>query len=231
VSGQLLHKVGAINYNRDLMDAIFSFFQELQSWLCQINIVLAVIILCSVVAAAVFFERLIYLKKVEIDTAALLTALKKEIPHGNIANAISICDQESGAVANIVKAGLCKHSQSREHIEHAMELSGMIEIAKMEKNARILSIIAHIAPLIGLLGTVLGFIKAFGQMRLSRFVETSATQIGEAMEFALGTTAAGLVVAIPAVIAYNYIVSRIESMTVEMQQASAEIVDLLESRV
>ena len=212
------------------MDTIFTLFQEFQAWFFQINIVLAIIILCSVVGAAVFFERLIYLKKVEIDTAALLTALRKEIPQGNIAIAMSICDQEHGAVANIVKAGLSRHSQSREHIEHAMELSGMVEIAKMEKNARILSIIAHIAPLIGLLGTVLGFIKAFGQMRLSRFVETNATQIGEAMEFALGTTAAGLVVAIPAVIAYNYIVSRIESMTVEIETTSAEIVDLLESR-
>ena len=207
-----------------------ALFQEVQAWIYQLNIVLVIIILCSVVAAAVLFERLIYLKKVEIDTAALLAVLRKEIPEGNIVNAITICDQEPGAVANIVKAGLCKHTQSREHIEHAMQLSGMVEIAKMEKDARILSIIAHIAPLIGLLGTVLGFIKAFGQMRLSRFVETSATQIGEAMEFALETTAAGLVVAIPAVIAYNYIVSRIESMTCEMHTTAAEVIDLLESR-
>ena len=100
----------------------------------------------------------------------------------------------------------------------------------MEKNARILSIIAHVAPLIGLLGTVLGFIKAFAEMRMSRLVEISATQIGEAMEYALVTTAAGLVVAIPAVIGYNYLVSRVEGVVVEVQATAAEVVDLLMER-
>lgn len=106
----------------------------------------------------------------------------------------------------------------------------MVEIAKMEKNARILSIIAHISPLIGLLGTVLGFIRAFAEMKMSGMIEISASQIGEAMEYALVTTAAGLVVAIPAVLAYNYLVTRIESMTVEIQATAAEVVDLLTYR-
>ena len=105
--------------------------------------------------------------------------------------------------------------------------SSQSRVAKMEKNARILSIIAHISPLIGLLGTVLGFIRAFGEMRMSSLVEISSTQIGEAMEYALVTTAAGLVVAIPAVLAYNYIVSRVEGITVEIQATAAEVVDLL----
>src|SRR6185295_20221969 len=104
---------------------------------------------------------------------------------------------------------------------------GLVEVSKMEKNARILSIIAHIAPLIGLLGTVLGFIKAFGEMRLSRLVEISSSQIGAAMEYALVTTAAGLVIAIPAVLGYNYLVSRVEGSIVDMQATSAEVVDLL----
>lgn len=205
-------------------------FQELGAWVSQLNVVLLVIILCSIVAAAVFFERLLYLKKMDIDTASLLIKLKGSIEAGNIVEAMNTCDESVSAVGNIVKAGLCKHEKPREHIENAMELRGLIEIAKMEKNSRILSIIAHVAPLIGLLGTVLGFIKAFGEMRISSLVEISATQIGEAMEYALVTTAAGLVVAIPTVIAYNYIVSRIEAMTVEMQATASEIVDLLEYR-
>jgi biopolymer transport protein ExbB len=212
------------------LDSILVLFQELSLWISQLNMVLVVIIFCSIVAAAVFFERLIYLKKMDIDTAELLIRLRGSINQGNIADALQLCDEPSSAVGNIVKAGLCKHEQPRERIENAMEMRGLIEIAKMEKNARILSIIAHVAPLIGLLGTVLGFIKAFGEMRLSSLVEISATQIGEAMEYALVTTAAGLVVAIPAVIAYNYIISRIESMTVEMQATASEIVDLLETR-
>ncbi len=204
-----------------------AFFQEVGLWLSQINVVLLVIILCSVVAFAVFFERLLYLKKMDTDTASLVIQLKSAIEQANIAEALSICDETQTAVSNIIRAGLCKYEKPKERIESAMEIRGLIEIAKMEKNARILSIIAHVAPLIGLLGTVLGFIKAFGEMRLSQLVEISATQIGEAMEYALVTTAAGLVVAIPAVIAYNYIISRIEAMTIEIQATSSEIVDLL----
>jgi biopolymer transport protein ExbB len=211
-------------------NSLFSLLQEWGTWILQVNLSLLVIILCSVVAAAVFFERLVYLKRTEIDTASLIIQLRKAISDGNIALAINSCEETPGAVANIVKAGLCKHHRPRKTIEHAMELRGLVEIANMEKNAKVLSVVAHVAPLIGLLGTVLGFIKAFGEMRVSSLVEISATQIGEAMEYALVTTAAGLVVAIPAVIAYNYVVSRIEAITIDMQVTAGEIVDILESR-
>ena len=207
-----------------------SLLHDIGSWLSECNMVLVVLFICSIVAVAVFIERLVYLKKVDVDTAALIIKLRQAIEGGNTTEAITICDMAGGAVASIVKAGLCKHSRPREQIENAMEMRGLIEIAKMEKHARLLSIIAHLAPLIGLLGTVLGFIKAFAEMRMSSLVEISATQIGSAMEYALVTTAAGLVVAIPAVIAYNYIVSRIEGMLVEIRATSSEVVDLLSYR-
>ena len=107
----------------------------------------------------------------------------------------------------------------------------MIEIAQLEKNTKVLSVVAHISPMIGLLGTVLGFLQAFSEMRLSGLVDISATKLGLAMELALVTTAAGLAVAIPSVIGYNYIISRIESFVLDMETSSNEIVDiLLESR-
>jgi len=204
--------------------------QSLSAWMANWNLVLVIIFLCSVLGAAVFLERLLYLRKVDIDTASFVIQLKSAIDEGNIVDAMKTCESTRGAVANIVKSGLCKHERPREQIEGAMELRGLIEVAKMEKNARILSIIAHVAPLIGLLGTVLGFIKAFAEMRQSHLVEISANQIGEAMEYALVTTAAGLVIAIPAVIAYNYLVSRVEAMVVEIQATAAEVVDLLVTR-
>ncbi len=156
--------------------------------------------------------------------------MRKTIREGNIVAAIQICEEAGGTIAAIMKAGLLKHHRGKEQIESAMEIAGLIEIARLEKNAKILSIIAHIAPLIGLLGTVLGFIQAFGEMRLSGLVDISATRIGEAMEYALVTTAAGLVVAIPSALAYNYIVSRVEGFVLEIQTTSAEIVDLLLER-
>lgn len=203
---------------------------DIFSYSANWNVILLVIMACSIVGAAVFIERLLQLHRSEIDTNQFIIAMRGSIKEGNLVDAVNICDQTGGTIASIVKAGLLKHTRTKEQIESAMEIAGMIEIARLEKNAKILSIIAHIAPLIGLLGTVLGFIQAFAEMRLSGLVDISATRIGEAMEYALVTTAAGLVVAIPAVLAYNYIVSRVEGFVLEIQTASAEIVDLLLDR-
>ena len=194
------------------------------------NMILVVILLCSIVGVAVFIERLAYLRRVDKDTTRLLIRLRPAIQDGNIASALEICEETGGSVASIIRAGLSNHERTREDIMKAMELRGLVEVALLEKNARILSVLAHVTPLIGLLGTVLGFIRAFGEMRMSNMVEISTTQIGEAMEYALVTTAAGLVVAIPAVIAYNLLVSRIEAITVDMRAGASEVIDLISDR-
>lgn len=191
------------------------------------NIILIILGVCSLLGVTIFIERWLYLKRSEVDTNQLIIQLRQSIRDGDIIEAIKTCEQTGGTISNIMKAGLAKHNRERSDIEAAMEIAGMGEIARLEKNAKILSIIANIAPLIGLLGTVLGFIQAFAEMRMSGMVDISATRIGEAMEYALVTTAAGLVVAIPCVIAYNYLVSRIESFVLEIQVTSAEVVDLL----
>lgn len=208
------------------MPLLMSIFQSGANW----NIILFVIAGCSIVSFTIFIERLLCLRKAEIDTNQFIIDLRRPIKDGHIVEAIGMCESTGGTIANIVKAGLMKHSRSKEQIENAMEMSGLIEIAHLEKNAKILSIIAYIAPLIGLLGTVLGFIQVFAEMRASGLADISAARIGEAMEYALVTTAAGLVVAIPSVIAYNYIVSRVESFVLEIQTTSSEIVDILMTR-
>ena len=210
----------------DISNFLGSLFHYSSDW----NIILIVIGGCSVISFAIFIERLMVLRKSEIDTNQFIIALRKSIKEGNLVEAIQVCENTGGTISNIVKTGLMKNNRGKEQIENAMEVTGLIEIAHLEKNAKILSIIAHVAPLIGLLGTVLGFIQAFSEMRSSGLVDISATRIGEAMEYALVTTAAGLVVAIPSVLAYNYIVSRIEGFVLEIQTTSAEIVDLLVHR-
>ena len=191
------------------------------------NLILIIIGGCSVISFTVFIERLLNIRRSEIDTNRFIIDMRKSIREGNIVEAVGICEATGGTVAAIVKAGLIKHTRNKEQIEGAMELAGLIEIARLEKNAKLLSIIAYVAPLIGLLGTVLGFIQAFSEMRMSGLVDISASRIGEAMEYALVTTAAGLVVAIPSIIAYNYIVSRIEGFVLEIQTTASEILDLL----
>jgi biopolymer transport protein ExbB len=200
-----------------------TFFLYHSNW----NIILLIIGICSLLGFTIFIERIITLKKSELNTNSFVIHLRKAIKEGNIVEAVRVCENTPGSISNIVKSGLSKHDKGKERIENAMEVRGMLEIAKLEKNTKILSIIAHIAPLIGLLGTVLGFIQAFSEMRMSGLVDISATQIGEALEYALVTTAAGLVVAIPSVVAYNYLVSRIEGFILEIQTSSSEIVDLL----
>lgn len=208
------------------MSVLADIFHYGSNW----NLILFILIGCSILSFTIFIERLLHLKKSEIDTNQFIISLRKVIKEGNLAEAMHVCESTGGTIGAIIKAGLMKYSRGKEQIESAMEISGLIEIARLEKNAKILSVIAHLAPLIGLLGTVLGFIQAFAEMRLSGLVDISATRIGEAMEYALITTAAGLVVAIPSVIAYNYIVSRVEGFVLEIQTTSAEIVDLLVNR-
>jgi biopolymer transport protein ExbB len=200
-----------------------SLFQYNSNW----NIILVLIVGCSLLSFTIFIERVMHLRKSEVDTNKFIVNMRKTIKEGNIVEAVGVCEKTGGTIANIIKSGLMKHNRSKEQIESAMEIAGLIEIASLEKNAKLLSIIAYITPLIGLLGTVLGFIQAFSEMRMSGLVDISATRIGEAMEYALVTTAAGLVVAIPSIIAYNYIVSRVEGFILEIQTTSSEIVDLL----
>ncbi len=202
---------------------IASVLQYFLDW----NIILLVIAGCSILAMGVFIERFIQLRRAEANTNQFIIKVRGALKDGMISDAIGVCEETGGAVSHIVKAGLLRHARNQEQIEQAMEIQGMVEVASLEKNAKILSIIAHVTPLVGLLGTVLGFIQAFGEMRTSGMMDISTTAIGEAMEYALVTTAAGLVVAIPAVVAYNYLVSRIQSLVLEMQTTSSEVVDLL----
>lgn len=201
-------------------------FESNSDW----NIILLIIGGCSLLSFTIFIERLMHLNKSEVDTNTFIIKMRHAIKDNNIVEAVGVCEQTGGTISNIIKAGLVKHNRGKEQIEHAMEIAGLVEIARLERNAKILSIIGYIAPLIGLLGTVLGFIQAFSEMRMSGLVDISATRIGEAMEYALVTTAAGLVVAIPSILAYNYIVSRVEGFILEIQTTSSEVVDLLIDR-
>lgn len=203
------------------------FFDYTLRYLTEGNLILLIIAGCSILSMAIFFERLFYLKKSEINSHPFILDLRRFIRDHDLLGAIKLCEETGGALASIIKVGLLKHERKQQEIEHSMEIAGLSEIARLEKNARILSIIAHITPLIGLLGTVLGFIQAFSEMRVSGLMDISTTRVGEAMEYALVTTAAGLVVAIPTVVAYNYLLSRIKGIVLEIQTLSSEVVDLL----
>ena len=110
-------------------DLIASLFNYNSSW----NIILLVIGGCSILGFTIFIERLLHLRRSEVDTNKLIISLRQAIKDGNIVEAIRICEGTGGTVANIVKAGLNKHNRSKEDIESAMEVTGLIEIASLGK--------------------------------------------------------------------------------------------------
>ncbi|MCM8800262.1 MAG: MotA/TolQ/ExbB proton channel family protein, partial [Candidatus Omnitrophica bacterium] len=142
---------------------------------------------------------------------------------------IQLCDEAKNPIANILKAGILKFDRSREQIKEAIEEASLYEIPILEKNLSMLATIAHISPLLGLLGTVTGMVRCFYtiQIKTSSFNPVSAADLAGGIWEALLTTVFGLMVAIPTFVAYNYLVSRLNNIILEMEKASTELVNFL----
>lgn len=184
------------------------------------------ILLCSVISVAIFIERLYHLHRAEINTREFLAGIRNILKKRNITEAVAICEETPGPVAHIIKAGVLKHDQPKEEIKEAVEDAGLHEVPRLEKNLVVLATIAHITPLLGLLGTVLGMIGAFQEIQAAGGM-VNAKDLATGIWEALITTAAGLTVAIPVYVAYNYLVSRVNGLVLEMEKSATEVVDLL----
>ncbi|MGD0337069.1 MAG: MotA/TolQ/ExbB proton channel family protein [Candidatus Omnitrophota bacterium] len=187
------------------------------------------ILLCSVIAVTIIAEKLLYLHKVNIGTQAFLSAILEKMKRHEIKEALQICETTSGPIANILKAGILKYDRPRQQIIEAIEDASLYEIPRIEKNLNILDAIAHISVLLGLLGTVTGMIRCFQVIELNSLTlhPVSAASLSSGIWEALLTTAAGLVVAIPVFLAYNYLVNRTSNFILEMQKTSTELVNFL----
>ena len=184
------------------------------------------ILFCSVIALAVFLERLFHLHRAGINTAIFMVKIRALIKEGKIDQASVLCRETPGPVAHILGAGLSVSGRSRPDIKEAISDAGLHEVPRLEKNLVVLATIAHITPLLGLLGTVLGMIRAFRTIQnLSGLVNPS--DLAGGIWEALLTTAFGLMVAILAYIGYNFLVSRVGGMVLEMETTSTELVNLL----
>jgi biopolymer transport protein ExbB len=187
------------------------------------------ILLCSILFVAILIERLYHFHRAEIDTNQFVSGIRNVLKKRKIAEAISICDDTPGPVAHIVKAGILKHDRPKEEIKETIGDVALHEVPRLEKNLNVLATVAHIAPLLGLLGTVLGMIGAFQQIQRESGRVNAGDLAGGIWE-ALVTTAAGLCVAIPAYVAYNYLVSRVNSLVLDMERSATEVVDLLSTK-
>ncbi|MFA4991830.1 MAG: MotA/TolQ/ExbB proton channel family protein [Candidatus Omnitrophota bacterium] len=191
------------------------------------------IILCSILAFAIIIERLYHLNKAKIDTRDFMNNIEVTIKRNRIAEAIKICEETSGPIARIVKAGIIKHDRPRQEIREAIEDAGHQEVPRLERHIGLLATIAHISPLLGLLGTVTGMVKAFQtiQEKSVSFNPVSPGDLAGGIWEALLTTVAGLIVAIPAVVIYNYLVNRVDEFVLEMERSATEVINILSQRV
>jgi len=201
-------------------------------WFQKGGVIMYLILFSSIVALAIFIERMWQLYCAKINTANFMADISKTIRENRIKEAVDICSRTGGPVANILKAGILKHDRSRAEIRETIEDAGIHEVPELEKNIGVLATIAHISPLLGLLGTVLGMVKAFQviQEKAVAFNPVNPGDLAGGIWEALITTVAGLAVAIPTFVAYNFLVSRVETIVLDMERSSTELINILSQR-
>jgi biopolymer transport protein ExbB len=187
------------------------------------------ILLCSIFALAIILEKVWHLHKIKIDTQEFLSNVLEKMKRHQVKEALEICDNTKSPISHILKSGILKYDRPRPQIKEAIEDASLYEIPRIERNLSMLATIAHISPLLGLLGTVTGMVRCFQtiQAKATTFHPVSPGDLAGGIWEALLTTVAGLIVAIPTFIAYNYLVNRINNFILEMEKASTELVNFL----
>jgi len=191
--------------------------------------IMILIILCSITAFAVFLERMWYLRNAKIDTRKFMEEISNKVKSNKVMQALDMCNTTKGPIARILKSGIMKYNRHRTEIKEAIEDAGVHEVPLLEKNIGVLATIAHIAPLLGLLGTVVGMLKAFQVIegKAMSMVPVNPGDLAGGIWEALITTVAGLSVAIPTYVVYNYLVSRVNSFVLDMEKSATELVNIL----
>lgn len=194
--------------------------------------VMYLIIMLSVIAFAIIIERIYNFNRARIDAQKFMDQIIAGLKRNKVIEAIEMCSQTPGPIAHIIKAGILKHDRSKPEIKEAIDEAAQLEIPRLEKHLPILATIAHIAPLLGLLGTVSGMIKAFQiiQQKAFAMVPVNPGDLSGGIWEALLATLAGLAVAIPTYVAYNYLVNQVDSLVLDMERSATDLVNLLSSR-
>ncbi|MGH7198566.1 MAG: MotA/TolQ/ExbB proton channel family protein [Candidatus Omnitrophota bacterium] len=187
------------------------------------------ILLCSIFAFGIVIERLIQLRREQIDTKAFMEQISKSLKRNRVMEALEHCERTPGPVANILKAGILKYDRPRQDIREAIEDASIHEVPRLEKNLPVLATVAHISPLLGLLGTVTGMVAAFQviQSKASAVNPVNPGDLAGGIWEALLTTVFGLCVAIPTYVAYNYLVSRVDGFVLEMERSATDLLNML----
>jgi len=184
--------------------------------------VMWIIMACSLVAVFIFIERWLHLHREQVNVNELVKGLVNVLKRDGYIEAISLCDNTPGPVARVLMSAILAYQKGEEDVRQAIEDSASAEIPKLERRLNLLGTIGYICPLLGVLGTVLGMMRAFNTIH-QKTMYLSAVDLSGDIRMALITTAAGLCVAIPCYVAYNYLVSRAETIAMDIERASSEI--------
>lgn len=198
----------------------------LRTMLSNGGVVLWLILFVSAVGVVVFIERFLHYHRAQINSTEFLNGVRNVLRRDNVVEAISICDATPGPVARLVKTAILNRDQGRERMSEALEEAGLAEVPRLEEKLNLLATIAQITPLLGLLGTIIGLMHAFYSIEDAGLM-ASVQLVSSGVWKSLICAGAGLAVAIPAQAAYNYLVSRVNSIVLDMERAATEVVHVV----
>ncbi len=188
--------------------------------------IMIILLLLGSVAAYIFAERLVTIKKASRIPKNFMSNIKEYICEGKANEAIKLCEYENTPGARMIQKGISRIGRPLNDVNSAIENVGNIEIAHLEKGLTTLATISGGAPMIGFLGTVLGMIEAFMNIA-NAGNNVDVSQLASGIYTAMTTTVGGLIVGILAYFAYNYLTARIDNTVQKMERASMEFMDLL----
>lgn len=186
---------------------------------------MASIILCLIFGLAIAIERIIYLNLATTNTEKLLKQIEEALAKGGVESAKEICRNTKGPVASIFYQGLLRMDEGIEVVEKSVVSYGSVQMSQMESGLSWIGLFIAIAPMLGFLGTVIGMVGAFDAIQAAG--DISPNVVAGGIKVALITTIGGLIVAIILQLFYNYIVSKIDSIVVSMEDASISLIDIL----
>ncbi|HBG46177.1 MAG TPA: MotA/TolQ/ExbB proton channel family protein [Deltaproteobacteria bacterium] len=187
------------------------------------GITVVVLALLSVVSIAIMLERAWAFKRFRRDLFELFPAIKRAVNESGLPAAYQMCKASSSPLAPVLLSGFERSGKGKDEVSSAMELAGRMELTKLDRYLGVLGTIGSTAPFIGLFGTVLGIIRAFSDLAIAEGASPAA--VADGIAEALVATAAGLLVAVPAVAAYNFFVRSAASRALELETCASEFIE------
>jgi biopolymer transport protein ExbB len=183
------------------------------------------LMIMSIIVVYIFVERYLAVKKASQDEKDFMLKIKEYLKEGKIEAAKDFCARSDNPAARMIEKGISRLGKSQEDIAVSIENTGRLEVMRLEQRLSFLATSAGVAPMLGFLGTTIGMVQVFIEMKSMRSLELSTISPG--IMQAMITTVGGLIVGIMAYVAYNFLVARIESVVYKMENAAIDFMDLL----